>query len=356
MAAATHTEWIGKPLAGFLENIVALGHSASARDIDYIRRLIQICTSLVHRIRDDDINRQYNGHGLLSWSLQWKETRGVALELLKRNAKVDIHSQLFKETPLHLAAQEGDLAMARELLQRGADVDATCKLGRTAMHDAKSHDIIEVLKENKATIDAHDNEDHTPLHFAAVELRPETIDLLLDAGADANARSKDGSTPLHFAAAVVGNSKTVSALLNGGARVDEGDNHGYTALHLAAAESDYQDTVQVLLANHATVNIENDEGDTPLHLAVQRPQPKATEALLGAGADANYKNIHGETPLHLAVQSENPDTVKALLSSDAAVDVDIEDMQGRTALHIAEENKCTEIVRLLINHSKRCRR
>jgi ankyrin repeat protein len=51
-----------------------------------------------------------------------------------------------------------------------------------------------------AALDSRDESGCTPLHFAADRGQLAALALLLDAGADTNARDADGQTPLHYAA------------------------------------------------------------------------------------------------------------------------------------------------------------
>ena len=75
-----------------------------------------------------------------------------------------------------------------------------------------------------------------PLHWAASggTDRSDVIALLLEAGADVNARSGGGRVPLHSAAGS-GSLEHVSLLLKAGADVNARDGVGNTLLHLAAA-------------------------------------------------------------------------------------------------------------------------
>ncbi|MDP6438703.1 MAG: ankyrin repeat domain-containing protein, partial [Candidatus Brocadiia bacterium] len=74
-----------------------------------------------------------------------------------------------RQTPLHVAAFEGQSEIAELLVARGADVDAKSWTGET------------------------------PLARAALFVRMEIAELLLENGADVNARNVTGMTPLHWA-------------------------------------------------------------------------------------------------------------------------------------------------------------
>lgn len=94
----------------------------------------------------------------------------TALALLEAGAKVNLASkESMRVTPLHTAVAAHQLLIARELIKRGANVNAR--------------------SEN----------DFVPLHEASARGELEFAKLLLDNGADINAKTKDGKTPLEFA-------------------------------------------------------------------------------------------------------------------------------------------------------------
>jgi ankyrin repeat protein len=105
-------------------------------------------------------------------------TTVIAKKLLDAGAKIDLRTdaRYHRQTALHYAAFYGNSAVARVLLESGADV---------------------------ATTDAHGR---TPLHLAAVgeyddtaSRRLQVAQLLLQYGADVNAKDLNGKTPLDTA-------------------------------------------------------------------------------------------------------------------------------------------------------------
>jgi ankyrin repeat protein len=105
-------------------------------------------------------------------------------------------------TPLIDAAKEGDLDAVKDLLHRGAEVDASSEKGKTALHYAAANGHVETVKfllEHGAQVDARDKQWRTPLMLAAIYGCNHTIQALLSAGADTHARTLVGNTPLIYA-------------------------------------------------------------------------------------------------------------------------------------------------------------
>ena len=139
--------------------------------------------------------------------------------------------------------------------------------------------------------------DITPLHEAAQAGDVSAIGRLLDAGADPNARDENGNTPLKYASAEP-HPGAMRMLLAGGAEVDLADDRGFTPLHCAAAHGFYPEAAEMValwIEAGANVNARSRyRGFGPLHEATG---PPIIDLLLAHGADPRIRNDAGLTPL-----------------------------------------------------------
>ncbi|MCU0926718.1 MAG: ankyrin repeat domain-containing protein [Hydrogenophaga sp.] len=105
------------------------------------------------------------------------------------------------ESPLMMAALHGQLALARRLIERKAEVN---KPGWTPLHYAASHaepvsvEMVRLLLEHHAYIDAESPNRTTPLMMAAQYGSLGVVKLLLEEGADPLLRNEQGLSAIDF--------------------------------------------------------------------------------------------------------------------------------------------------------------
>eukprot|EP00397_Hematodinium_sp_SG-2012_P015886 GEMP01016188.1.p1 GENE.GEMP01016188.1~~GEMP01016188.1.p1 ORF type:complete len:500 (+),score=99.59 GEMP01016188.1:789-2288(+) len=121
----------------------------------------------------------------------------------KSSKRASVEKEEYQETPLHIAAQEGDAASCRELLKGGANASCKDDSWGTPLHRAARLGRVEAVKillEFKADPNAITKATkQTPLHRGAFSNNPETIKALLSAMADPNLESTGGETALKVA-------------------------------------------------------------------------------------------------------------------------------------------------------------
>ena len=103
------------------------------------------------------------------------------------------------ESPLMQASLQGLLDVCKQLILKGADVN---KPGWAPLHYAATHghlDVMNLLLENHAYIDAASPNGTTPLMMAAHYGTPLAVKLLLEAGADPLLKNDQGLTAIDFA-------------------------------------------------------------------------------------------------------------------------------------------------------------
>ncbi|GLI72424.1 hypothetical protein PoHVEF18_000600 [Penicillium ochrochloron] len=113
--------------------------------------------------------------------------------------------------PLHIAAAVSETYVFK-LLESGADIFGVTKEGMTVLHvaaRARQPGIVGLIlsgitdlddEKRRAFINQRNTEGSTALHYACCSGRPETVELLLDAGADPNLPGKNGFTPFRACA------------------------------------------------------------------------------------------------------------------------------------------------------------
>ena len=115
----------------------------------------------------------------------------------------------------------------------------------------------------------------TPLHHAATYGAHELIGVLVDHGADLDARDQTGLTALHVAA-MIGRERETKLLVELGADVGVRDWFGDTALYSAALHG--QGEIVVLLARAgADLWTKNYDGNTPMEAARARGHARVVE-------------------------------------------------------------------------------
>ena len=270
-------------------------------------------------------------------------------------------------TPLHTAANRGQLVVAQFLLANGAEVDAKNNSNETPLHVAArgGHKaMVELLLSHKANVKAADNNGQTPLHLAAGNGFRSVAEVLLAHGADVNAKTGTGSTPLLMAAAN-GFRSVAELLLAHGAdpnasttdvRSSSQVRYIGTPLHVAAVRGDVA-LMELLLANKSNISAATGYGRTPLDVAAGAGNLAIASTLLSHGADVNAKNSgtdsKGWTPLHYAVNSNQKEMVALLLKNKADPNARIETSfgeggKGYTSLLMATAKALPDVVDLLL--------
>lgn len=134
--------------------------------------------------------------------------------------------------PLCVVGQNGDLKIARLLIDSGADVNAWREKPLFAAATKGHTALVKLLLASGADPDAPKPDSWTALHAAMVSAHPEIAEILISAGADVNAMSNTGVTPLMIAVNKR-YSGLVAMLLTKGAKTDPENPQGFTALKLA---------------------------------------------------------------------------------------------------------------------------
>jgi ankyrin repeat protein len=216
------------------------------------------------------------------------------------------------ESPLVLAACEGNLEIVRMLVEAGADVNRADGRGTLPLemrcdaswypgpgvNDERGAEIAQYLLEHGAHVDAIDRMGLTALHAAAAAGNIKVIDVLLDGGARINERKR-------------------RAVRHDGTADPRDPIAGWAAIHFAANTANLA-TVTHLVDRGANINARAADGTTALLIAVLARNEALTRTLVERGADVSQPGRFAITPIIAAHENGDRQT-EALLRSKGAV-------------------------------------
>lgn len=238
------------------------------------------------------------------------------------------------------AAARNDIDEVRRLLSLNVTPDSTNEDGLTALHQCcidDSEEMMKVLVEFGADVNAADSEQWTPLHAAATCGHLHLVKFLIDNGANLLAVNGDGNMPYDICEdettlSYIENemakrgvtqelidttrSKTETVMLHDLMKLAQGhgdleyrDVQGATPLHIAAANG-YLSVLEFLLDHHCSTEVCDADLWQPLHAAACWGHLEAVEILSQNGADISAVTRSGETPFDI---TEDPEIKERLV-------------------------------------------
>ncbi len=315
----------------------------------------------------------------------------VCETILEKNPKL-VHSvSTHGYTPLHQATIGGHGEIIGLLIEHGADIEQTDKLGYTPIHisvyvnqdkafrvlfnaganiyalSEDSDNILHAAALNpsskmsfifnnkkafdkvKPMIDCKNKSGSTPLHCSARSGNVEAVELLIKHGANIEEGTGiDEMTPLHLAA-YDNRTEVVEILLQKGANKEAKDSTNLaTPLHYASLFG-YLEVVKVLVESGARLEEKLKTGFTPLACAAKEQRSFVVEYLLSKGANPESKDDESLTPFHWAAIKGNL-TIMKLLVGECADGLDLKDNLGRTPFDCANGTEHWEVAKYIEEH------
>lgn len=220
-----------------------------------------------------------------------------ARQALDRGASPDqVVEATYGLTRMHVAARSGHARLLRFLIERGGDIEVPNTGGpgtggESPLHWAATGEVVDVLKDHGADLEAPGAAGQPPLVSTAFRNRPSALARLVELGGDVNAREN-----------LLGNPAVAMACV--GLNVDYGD----PALN---RHEERMRVVEYLAAHGADVNLSNHDGETALHHAAKY-NARFVALLLRLGADPTIRNIAGKLPIDLGRELDQDEAVTLL--------------------------------------------
>ncbi|MBW8835700.1 MAG: ankyrin repeat domain-containing protein [Burkholderia sp.] len=170
--------------------IDSLIKSVKFDDVDSVKKL------LAKGMDPNSVDNQ--GMPLLVLAAREKSDKVGAALLANPKTNVEIEDKA-GENAMMMAALNGDLEFVKQLIAKDAEVN---KKGWAPLHYAAANghdDIVKLLLDHSAYVDAGSPNGTTPLMMAARGGHVSTVKLLLDNGADLTVKNQIGLTALDFA-------------------------------------------------------------------------------------------------------------------------------------------------------------
>lgn len=288
---------------------------------------------------------------------------GRAKAALVAGANVNGQDQSSGFTPLMIAVDNEHAEIVVLLLGQGATLDATNKLGNTALHIAAYKATISIPKlllDKGAPVNAQNAELRTPLMIAANNGNKPAVVLLLEHGADATIEDKWGTAlasafrlreinpeiaSLIEKAGTKGASKPAAIGTTGGTpsptaskRQPTGDPNGNASVATivsepSAAELAMDRFIELLVRNDPESN-KTPQLNLSLLDCARQGLPSSLRKCLERGAEIEATDAIGNSALMLAAQRGHLSVVKQLI--DMGADVSKVNRQGKSALGLAK--------------------
>ncbi|HAQ60547.1 TPA: hypothetical protein DCR49_00850 [Candidatus Delongbacteria bacterium] len=283
------------------------------------------------------------------------------------------------DLPLTLAASYNQYEAVKLLLENYADINKKTGFGRTALMEADSLKVVELLLKSGANIDLKDEAGDNALLLAAAKCNLKKAEVLLKLSSDINETNILGQTPL--IKAIVNdycneNQKLnfVNVLLARKAEVGLKDKNNKTA-YIISKERNYNNISKLLLEKGAQEDKYSLDPNSLIQALLDKEYDRAKmminngvelnfirgnfsplicsienieimKLLLAKGADVNLKNKMNMTALTIAVMANNVNAVRLLLENNADVNV-ISTLNDQTPLMFAQQNKNQAIIKML---------
>jgi ankyrin repeat protein len=194
--------------------------------------------------------------------------------------------------PIHDAARKGDLKKVQSLIQ----ADPT-------------------------SVNSLDSHGDTPLHLASLHGEVAIAKVLVDAGANVNAKDNAGAfTPGDMWGVISSsNHQDPVGLLTVPGLITQQAGHGYTPVDMAIFSIHHKEMLEFLVSKGGDVNAQAASGATPLFWAVMRDQKDDAEFLLAHGANVNAATAYGDTILDMALHMQFGSMIQLIVDKGADV-------------------------------------
>ena len=295
----------------------ALMHAAKGGYLDCVLLLLQRGAS--YNMVDG------NGFSAMHYAARFGHHMVVSA-LIKATAAIEFRDELDGLTALHYAAQYGRKETVRVLIEEG------------------------FAKVNRRTT----TQKQTPLMLAAKEGNKSIVSMLIAKGAETNLIDINGWTALHYAASWNRRDSAhiliADGLANLNARDLNKDGTGGAPPLIVAAKGGHIELIKLLLNYGADINLpEIFTGENALAAAAGLGLRDSVLTLISYHADINYQNhLTYTTPLMTACMHGKRGTIIALL--DAYADINILDRRSLSAFAYANMNNHRDVLLSAILH------
>ena len=252
------------------------------------------------------------------------------------------------ETPLHIAARNGNLNIVRYLIRKGANKNADNPKDQTPLHlavQAGHTSLVRLLLAKGADSDTEDNKGHRPLFYAEKDSEMQWV---LTVGPGLEERDSRGFTALR-AFVQRGDLETVQSLLDAGANINAQWGQDNNTPIFEAAKGRSMEMLELLLTRGADIEARDTQDRTVLSQAAFQGDTLAVTKLLDHKADIGAMNSKGYTPLHQACFYLRTDAAVELINRDPNLDLSTRG-EGYTALCLASMQGATLIAQHLLDH------